>query len=129
MRLIDADTLLAEYDKIHVGEPGRARKLIAEQPTIEPRKWIPCSERLPKKYGWYQVTLKDARVSRLYYDYKSGRWVDNVRKHMFELYDIYSKCTHKRITEEEEDVYWDNWVIAWMPLPEAYRGGQENETD
>ena len=35
MRLIDADTLLAEYDKIHVGEPGRARKLIAEQPTIE----------------------------------------------------------------------------------------------
>jgi len=34
-RYIDADTLLAEYDKIHIGEPGRARKLIAEQPTIE----------------------------------------------------------------------------------------------
>lgn len=35
VRLIDGDTLLAEYDKIHIGEPGRARKLIAEQPTID----------------------------------------------------------------------------------------------
>ena len=85
-------------------------------------RWIPCSERLPEKYGWYQVTLKDGRVSRLYYDYKGDRWIDNVRKHMFELYDIYSKRTHKRITEEKEDVYWDDWVLAWMPLPESYEG-------
>lgn len=99
---------------------------LAEVPTAEPERktggWIPCSERLPEKYGWYQVTLKDGRVSRLYYDYKSGRWIDNVRKHMFELYDIYSKRTHKRITEEKEDVYWDDWVLAWMPLPESYEG-------
>ena len=44
-----------------------------------------------------------------------------------ELYDIYSKSTHKRITEEKEDVYWDDWVIAWMPLPEPYRA--ERRTD
>lgn len=87
-------------------------------------KWIPVSERLPEKYGWYQVTLKDGRVSRLYYDYKGDRWIDNVRKHMFELYDIYSKTTHKRITEEKEDVYWDDWVIAWMPLPKPYKPEQ-----
>lgn len=88
--------------------------------------WIPCSERLPKKYGWYQVILKDGRVSRLYYDYKGDRWIDNVRKHMFELYDIYSKITHKRITEEKEDVYWDDWVVAWMPMPEPYKEGGED---
>ena len=100
--------------------------ILKELPTAEPERktggWSPCSERLPEKYGWYQVTLKDGRVSRLYYDYKSGRWIDNVRKHMFELYDIYSKRTHKRITEEKEDVYWDDWVLAWMPLPESYEG-------
>lgn len=90
--------------------------------------WIPCSERLPEKYGWYQVTLKDGRVSRLYYDYKGDRWIDNVRKHMFELYDIYSKITHKRITEEKEDVYWDGWVVAWMPMPEPWKEDEDGRS-
>ena len=36
MRLIDADALIAEYDRVHVGAPGNARKLIEDAPTIEP---------------------------------------------------------------------------------------------
>lgn len=32
MRLIDADALLAAYDREHEGPPGRARKLIEEAP-------------------------------------------------------------------------------------------------
>lgn len=35
MRLIDADALLAEYDRQHEGEPGKARKLIEDAPTID----------------------------------------------------------------------------------------------
>lgn len=35
MRLVDADALLAEYDRQHEGEPGKARKLIENAPTIE----------------------------------------------------------------------------------------------
>ena len=34
MRLIDATALLAEYDRQHEGEPGKARKLIENAPTI-----------------------------------------------------------------------------------------------
>ena len=34
-RLIDADALLAEYDQQHEGEPGKARKLIEDAPTID----------------------------------------------------------------------------------------------
>lgn len=34
MRLIDADELLAEYDRQHEGEPGKARKLIEDAPTV-----------------------------------------------------------------------------------------------
>ena len=34
MRLIDGDALIAEYDRIHVGPPGKARKLIEDAPTI-----------------------------------------------------------------------------------------------
>lgn len=35
MRLIDADALLAEYDRQHEGEPWKARKLIENAPTID----------------------------------------------------------------------------------------------
>ena len=35
MLLIDADALLAEYDRQHEGEPGKARKLIEDAPTID----------------------------------------------------------------------------------------------
>ena len=35
MRLIDADALLAEYDRQHEGEPWKARKLIEDAPTID----------------------------------------------------------------------------------------------
>ena len=35
MRLIDEDDLLAEYDRQHEGEPGKARKLIEDAPTID----------------------------------------------------------------------------------------------
>lgn len=43
MRLIDADALIAEYDRVHIGKPGGARKLMVDAPTIEERKtgeWI-----------------------------------------------------------------------------------------
>ena len=35
MRLIDADALLAAYDSQHHGEPGKARKLIENAPTVD----------------------------------------------------------------------------------------------
>ena len=43
MRLIDADALLAEYDRVHVGPPGGARKLMEDAPSVEARrgKWLP----------------------------------------------------------------------------------------
>ena len=37
MSLINREALLAEYDRVHVGEPGKARKLIEDAPTIELR--------------------------------------------------------------------------------------------
>ena len=34
-RYIDADKLIAEYDRVHVGAPGGARKLMVEAPTAD----------------------------------------------------------------------------------------------
>ena len=33
--LISRDALLAEYDRVHVGEPGGARKLIEKAPAVD----------------------------------------------------------------------------------------------
>jgi hypothetical protein len=41
-RYIDADKLIAEYDRVHIGAPGGARKLMVEAPTADvvPKKEI-----------------------------------------------------------------------------------------
>lgn len=66
--------------------------------AIEPQ-WIPCSERLPEEGGEYLVTAEDytTEVIVLSYDADASDWSD----------------------------YFDNMydeVIAWMPLPEPYKG-------
>lgn len=52
MRLIDADDLLAEYDRQHEGEPGKARKLIEDAPTVDA---VPLSE---------LIELRDRLITR-----------------------------------------------------------------
>lgn len=32
--LIDRKALLAEYDRVHIGEPGKARKLMEDAPAV-----------------------------------------------------------------------------------------------
>ena len=44
MRLIDADALLAEYDRQHEGQPGKARKLIEDAPTVEAVEVVRCKD-------------------------------------------------------------------------------------
>ena len=43
-RLIDANALIAEYDRVHVGEPSNARKLIVDAPTVEAVEIVRCRE-------------------------------------------------------------------------------------
>lgn len=40
--LIDDDALIAEYDRVHVGAPGGARKLIEEATTIDAVPVVRC---------------------------------------------------------------------------------------
>lgn len=52
MHLTDADALLAEYDRQHEGEPGKARKLIEDAPTVAA---VPLSE---------LIELRDRLITR-----------------------------------------------------------------
>lgn len=64
-------------------------------------QWIPCSERLPEKLGEYLVTVKTVG------------W-------------------NQKETTEIDIAYWDDLegfhkaekVIAWMPLPEPWKGDE-----
>ena len=44
MRLIDADALLAEYDRQHEGQTGTARKLIEDAPTVDAVEVVRCKD-------------------------------------------------------------------------------------
>lgn len=65
-------------------------------------KWIPCSEKLPRNDGCVLVTIDDGIEFGKYEDGEWSIWV----------------CEH-----------WDKWdakgTIAWMPLPEPWKG-EEN---
>ena len=42
--LIDRNELLAEYDRVHIGEPGKARKLMEDAPTVDAVEVVRCFE-------------------------------------------------------------------------------------
>ena len=71
-----------------------------ERGKADALRWIPCSERLPEESGTYTVTAYDGatnRVTYAKYQKRLKRW----------------ELTGAR-------AYWR--VVAWMPLPESYRG-------
>ena len=43
-RLIDANALIAEYDRVHIGTPGGARKLIEEAPSVDAVEVVRCKD-------------------------------------------------------------------------------------
>ena len=52
--LISRKALLAEYDRVHIGEPGNARKLIEDAPAVQ--EWISVKdERKPKDRNNYFI--------------------------------------------------------------------------
>ena len=74
MRLIDADALLAEYDRYHKGEPGKARKLIEDAPTVSA---VPVSKILALRDALYEanaVTMRGLRdLNMLIAKYEGGK--------------------------------------------------------
>lgn len=72
--LIDRAALIAEYDRVHIGPPGEARKLMEDAPTIEERKkgkWYKPTGMMPPEYaGVYRCSECDELSMR---DWKTHR--------------------------------------------------------
>ena len=104
MRPIDADVVIEKvmnYCKDDDGSCVEAnadiRELLDEienLPTIQPEpQWIPCSERMPEEPGYYITSNEYNGVTE---DFYCDDYFWNADRNAYE-------------------------VIAWMPLPEAYK--------
>ena len=82
-------------------------QIIAKGVTInEPQKWIPVSERLPKRDEVVLVTYKTTGKIHL------CKYLDDTSENAWWSY--------------IDDCYaWNNVVLAWMPLPPAYKGEEK----
>lgn len=71
---IEREALLAEYDRKHEGEPGKARKLIADAPTVAA---VPVSELLALRDNLYEddlITMRGLRdLNMLIAKYEGGK--------------------------------------------------------
>ena len=96
MSLINREDLIAEYDRVHIGKPGGARKLVLDAPEVQTEpQWIPCNEQPPRKEGKYLVTAQPTynHAKDITIAYWRGRWMGYVQSE----------------------------ILAWMPLPPAYQ--------
>lgn len=59
-RYIDADALIAEYDRVHIGAPGGARKLMVEAPTVDV---------VPKSEVAAEIEMLENKVGKIYNHY------------------------------------------------------------
>lgn len=73
------------------------------QDGLNANRWIPCSERLPEKYGDYLCCDAYGEFV-LGYPYKTEEGF---------------------IVETENDIMYD--CVAWMPSPAPYKGGNSND--
>ena len=85
--------------------------------SVEVGEWIPCSERLPSENGRYLVTYPlfvggNKWVNVLWYGKPS---MPNIK--------VKGKCWY-RSDDEYGDVVYDD-ILAWMPLPKPYKGGDD----
>lgn len=70
---------------------------LEEVPTVEPIEWIPCSERLPEKYGEYLITTTYLDKPYVTTDeYFSYGWDD-----------------------------WGRDVVAWAETPKPWKGKKD----
>ena len=103
---------------------GRSHEIIKMRignlPSAQPeQRWIPCSERLPEEYGEFLVTMTEkAKAKDLGFDidetyirkmrYNSNGW--QLPRHI-------PSWINEAVKDE---------VLAWMPLPEPYKGGEQD---
>lgn len=101
---------IQKMQDLEQAEIQRAYELGKLDAMEEMPHWIPCSERLPEEYGEYICTMENGQVQ------ECGFVPDN-RAGMIEGWSTCEADGYKLVLNTA--------VIAWMPLPECYRGEEK----
>jgi len=95
-----------------------AEKKIEQLPSAQPeQRWIPCSERMPEE--------KDAGILKKLGTKKRSEYVLATVEVNGERMTV-TACTYDGMWHWDKKYAFPNYkVIAWMPLPECYRGEEK----
>lgn len=108
-----------DVDKVGMDAADLIERLTAENAALrEKQRWIPVTERLPKKQAWYHVAIRDKKTMRIAVE-QDLYAVETAKKFGHEI----GFCKANRWPEREE-------LIAWMQFPsapEAPEGGGKHE--
>lgn len=72
-RLIDANALIEEYDRVHIGEPGKARKLMEDAPTVDAVEVVRCKDCIGKS-TWFKDAENGCEVCGMSGMYPKGEF-------------------------------------------------------
>ena len=132
MKLIDADLLgLTDMEIIMCdGDYKEALKMLIDKidsaPTIEPPRWIPVSERLPEEH--------DSIFNRFYGTERFTKAMWRKQSDKVIVTELFEDGTMRTSTACTHDGEWyadikfvKCEIIAWMPLPEPYEEGNNEQ--
>lgn len=105
--------------------PSNIADELAKLPLIPGQQWIPCSERPPEELCEVNITFENTNPAK-YYDFIKGkRFVGSAVYYKGRWYWYSAVCVDYLSeygfspNDEMDDAI---KVIAWMALPEAYKG-------
>jgi len=116
LRESDIIHALAQYDPDNSTEAwmvlNEVSEIISNLPHVNDERWIPCSEKMPADGGTFLVSCEEEMASG--YVCKYVEKVGLIHCNGLEWFEG---------TERFEDEY--RKVIAWMPVPEPYKGEEK----
>ena len=113
-------------DEVLLIDKAEAQTELMLLPSAQPEpQWIPCSERLPEDIRPVIVTWKNTDP-KSYYQYILGKHFTGTACYKNGKWYWYSSTTEDMLAEygryDSEEFDEAIECIAWMPLPEIYRG-------
>lgn len=132
MRLIDADAVPKEFWEYEFDGKWRGctiKDLLDSQPTIQPAlHWIPVEQALPENNDPVNVTYVNHNPENYYAEVKDKPYTATAHFHKGQWY--WYSCTTQDLLDEygtwiPDLIDKDVEILAWMPLPEPYKGVTE----
>ena len=127
------DNLLGMVEDTQENDYDTALKMGIEalNADVQPvQRWIPCNERLPENIRPVIVTWKNTDP-KSYYQYIVGKHFTGTACYKNGKWYWYSSTTEDMLAEygryDSEEFDEAIECIAWMPLPEPYKGGEQND--